>query len=574
MSDKIRVIIFVLIAISAIVTSLNTLMDAYNGQSVISDDAYYYIVTAKHYVKDGIVSFDGIHETNGFHPLWFLIIVALFKIGINNLSLKDQYFSLVLIEQVIWLTIILLIMIYGYKNKNDKNRLTFSYFILIWLIYPLNYRLFHLGMETTLAALLLIVLLYYYEEGKEKQFSVISFFVVLCRLDLFLFVIFPLFIIYLVKKYPIFNNKVRFFPSKCRLTFYEGINKYFIKKLLLIFGLPCLALGSVAIYNYLNFGKINTISGILKSSFPKINFHPTFLLDDLFSVFYLLSKGIVNKKVLYLLSPLPIYLVIIFVIVLICQLKKRITRSLLDNKLFLYSLIGIILLFNLILFQKWDKGIDSWYLVIPTLLLGIIISIYLSEKLCINKVFIIKNYQIKLYNIIYILLLSIILFNSLSISKKIDNKKMESSFDLWIKQIDPKAVFAATDCGYAAFWSNRTFINLDGLINDYDYQEIIQENKLYQYLIDNGVDYITVGVWDKKVPYILRKTDKMYESRIAPDVLNGNYSEYIFYVYSYMYNKYSDKIIFSKDDEVFRSEMGTDARGSIMTRLIVWKLRR
>ncbi|MDC3002507.1 hypothetical protein OAZ20_00315, partial [Paracoccaceae bacterium] len=40
-----------------------------------TDDSFYYIVTAFNYLKTGTVSFDGITETNGFHPLYFYILV-------------------------------------------------------------------------------------------------------------------------------------------------------------------------------------------------------------------------------------------------------------------------------------------------------------------------------------------------------------------------------------------------------------------------------------------------------------------------------------------------------------------
>lgn len=42
------------------------------------DDFYYYFVVAKNVVNHGSLSFDGINLTNGFHPLWFGIVAAVY----------------------------------------------------------------------------------------------------------------------------------------------------------------------------------------------------------------------------------------------------------------------------------------------------------------------------------------------------------------------------------------------------------------------------------------------------------------------------------------------------------------
>lgn len=51
----------------------------YELANAIPDDAYYYIVIAYKYAHTGIVSFDGINPTNGFHPLWFWVCTILAK---------------------------------------------------------------------------------------------------------------------------------------------------------------------------------------------------------------------------------------------------------------------------------------------------------------------------------------------------------------------------------------------------------------------------------------------------------------------------------------------------------------
>ena len=48
------------------------------------DDAFYYLKTASNWVRTGRITFDGVHPTNGFHPLYFLVVSFLsmfFKAG-------------------------------------------------------------------------------------------------------------------------------------------------------------------------------------------------------------------------------------------------------------------------------------------------------------------------------------------------------------------------------------------------------------------------------------------------------------------------------------------------------------
>jgi len=41
------------------------------------DDAFYYLKTARNVFEFGFATFDGVNPTNGFHPLYFLLVTAL-----------------------------------------------------------------------------------------------------------------------------------------------------------------------------------------------------------------------------------------------------------------------------------------------------------------------------------------------------------------------------------------------------------------------------------------------------------------------------------------------------------------
>ena len=49
---------------------------AYTDWPSTSDDMFYYLVLARETAAHGVVSADGLRPTNGFHPLWFLVLLA------------------------------------------------------------------------------------------------------------------------------------------------------------------------------------------------------------------------------------------------------------------------------------------------------------------------------------------------------------------------------------------------------------------------------------------------------------------------------------------------------------------
>ena len=62
-------------------------------------------------------------------------------------------------------------------------------------------------------------------------------------------------------------------------------------------------------------------------------------------------------------------------------------------------------------------------------------------------------------------------------------------------------VYAAWNAGEFGYFSNRTVINLDGLINSNDYYERVLQGSfpLKEYLYENNVDYIVdYGGWPEE----------------------------------------------------------------------------
>ena len=84
------ILVIILVSAAVIIRAGGDIRHTARGIDTMNDDAYYYVVVARNFVATGETTFDGISLTNGFHPLWFWLQVAMFKAGVAGLSTVGQ----------------------------------------------------------------------------------------------------------------------------------------------------------------------------------------------------------------------------------------------------------------------------------------------------------------------------------------------------------------------------------------------------------------------------------------------------------------------------------------------------
>jgi hypothetical protein len=108
-------------------------------------------------------------------------------------------------------------------------------------------------------------------------------------------------------------------------------------------------------------------------------------------------------------------------------------------------------------------------------------------------------------------------------------------------------------------------VNLDGVINNYRYQDYLKDGRLRQYLHEQGVTHLAFALWDRETTYTARPTEPMYRHAIDAAAVRGTgYDRHEFYVYSYLHHQYSDRIALEPRMEVFRKWVGKDADADIV----------
>jgi len=109
----------------------------------------------------------------------------------------------------------------------------------------------------------------------------------------------------------------------------------------------------------------------------------------------------------------------------------------------------------------------------------------------------------------------------------------------WAREhLEPGAIVAMTDAGVFAYLSGLTTVNLDGLINSYDYLESLRAGRVREYLDRKGVDYFmecaTYG---------------------RPDLLDGTYETRLSRFWDRRAGRVTDQLVLYREDEVFRRNL-------------------
>lgn len=230
---------------------------AYGVSHLLQDDAYYYIVTANNFLKTGVFAFDGVNETNGFHPLWMAIVVTLFKLCGAGCTQEDQIFLIKTTEMAVrGVAVGLCLAFYLFESKRRRS-LGLGYLgIAIVLLCP-AFVIFEQGMETTLAALFLILVVNASTAGAAVRLGVFLALLFLTRLDTAVFVAAPLLVSQVLIDRPGIRRVMAMtLPLATVFAIYTG-------------------------HNLWHTGHAVPISGAIRSSFPLITWHGGYLIEPI-----------------------------------------------------------------------------------------------------------------------------------------------------------------------------------------------------------------------------------------------------------------------------------------------------
>ncbi len=418
---------------------------------LLIDDAYFYVKIARNLSLGLGSTFDGVNPTNGYHPLYLLLLAAISYIkplvglgGIQVVFVVDvilMALGLFLFDQVMK------------KYKIDCYLRTTAALIAAFVLGHLNY-----GMEPKLLIPLFWLLCLLVFKGVESRKNIFYFFigiaaalVILTRLDTVIVVCFC-FTLLLIQEL-----------QEQKLT----IRQMFLRTLALCLPVVCL----VGLYLFINkyyFGHFGTVSSHLKLAWPGVfRYHwlntaePHQLIRYAFSPLcailflgytFLFARTKFDRTYI---MPLSIALYVVSYSILIFSLSKIVVFS---NYLAL-SIAGALFLMVLMLDAARNNRTDT--------------KITLFSKWC------------------TFLLIPALLIFSYARGESVLTKEciVCECLDRTLPK-DAVLYWPGADSGLSGYLSDIHIINGDGLVNSWEYLEYLESGRLLEFLKRSQVEYI------------------------------------------------------------------------------------
>jgi len=496
----------------------------------IPDDTGYFYKIALNVVLGKGFTFDGINQTNGFQPLWLYLLLPL--AWAMRDAPADLYLRAALIYQLSLVAIAGIVFFFAmslYSRRSIALAAT-------TLFYICGVRTFANGMETGILVLCLSALLYFSLRHRPFSgssaikhafvFGLLLGLTILARLDM----VFLLGIIYAFVLWQVLFNTKRTDKIQLIMQFLVSVIAFVLVTV------------PYFVYNKTQFGSVMPISGQLKNSFPYIS-QPSFGVDRFPSEVLLIFISIC------IFSLMSSFLF----------LRSRAASTGQDGYKLTILLIGslyvLIHYLHTALFMKW--AVFSWHFAFYYFQLCIVFA-YLLNGLSVRIPAFAKH---SITTIVIVAFFVVLLGRTYRVATVQPGGWLPQSYRaaVWVRNnLHPNARLALKDAGLFGLLSERSVVNLDGLVNNLEYQEYVRTRRLNDYFRQKGIQYLVVHAYWSDAPQYKEFVSATYTHLDIP-------------YRSQLYGTFSDPIRVYREDEVYRSPLYYD--GQHKTAFVIWRLR-
>ncbi len=503
------------------------------------DDAFYYLKVADSVARGAGSTFDGRHETNGYHPLWMLALVPVMRA-----SATGDPVTAVRAVQALQCVILLGTLLILWSCARRLLPPPGAILALILFAWPRVLTQTNSMLESGLYFLLLFALLARLLGGfpgeaasagvsvgagrrvggggasvrRDLATGLLAALVFLCRLDsVFLFAAFLLSLL----------------AARPRRLFRAGT---------LAFLAPVVLLGGAYLaWNLARFGHLAPVSGALKTTFPRADPQWGYLraFPD-FALFAAIGGAWwARDAVRAWTAP---------------------ARGTPPSPIAIFGLAALLHFVYTLLFMTW--GVENWHFC-----LGVPAGILLVGWGATRAANAFARGDARRAAALWAAILVVAaaaMAAGLAASRARHRDLLLEHYHraaLWARDHAPRdAVFAMTDAGIFAWFSGRTTINTDGLINDFGFVETLRRGAFAEYLAREGVDHV-MDYWHWGAEPFLRGGygTKTIRARLRPSGADGG------------------AITVSEEDEVYREVFrarNPTTRAVEENALLIWRVRR
>ena len=458
----------------------------YVAVSLVIDDTYYYLQTAWNTKHLGFVTFDGLHATNGVQLLWFVIILLLAMLAKTKTALL---FATLAVSFLLNGLCYLFILKIGAVLKQPPLAL---FLAGLWSLQSLPFRIYSIGMENSLHALVFwcviwqsIVFLIRVQNRDKPNLWGLTVVLILnawTRLDSALL------------------SAILYSFCMLRLAYaYRHNFRLFLQRhTKAIAGSSLLA--SLGLITQLTAFRLMgdsflPVSALVKTSGAGRGLG-TESVDKLVEVLILGMPSILQGR----FPTLALVLLGIFGILLVIRAQVALPNH--SEELGAFLSLWSCLLVGELLYHIYIavSGVEYtlyfvWYRS-PSFIFWIItaslIALFTFENIKrVEHSFTILKWAPVGFSLLLFTVALYMFARSINFTSKLYTARYNAA--LWIAENSPPdTIFASWNTGQLGYFSNRTFINLDGVINNVDYYERVLRGSLSltDYLFENNVDYI------------------------------------------------------------------------------------
>jgi hypothetical protein len=458
----------------------------YVAAALTIDDTYYYLQTAWNTKLLGFVTFDGLHPTNGVQFLWFLVILVLTFIAQTKTALLLLTLAVSFVFNGLCYVFIALL---GATVQRPALALLLAAF---WLLQSLPFRVFSMGMENSLHALVFwcalwqsLAFLVRTQNGTRPNYWGLTISLILnawTRLDSALLSV----LLY------------AFCTASLASTYWPNLRLFLQKHGRVMAGTSLLAAAGLLVQLaafWLMGHSILPVSALVKTSGQARGLSSA-ALDKFVEVLVLGLPSVLQTR----FSTPPLILLAALGLLLALPTVRFIARS--SSELRALGKLWVCLLAGELIYHAYVavSGVSYmpyfiWYRSPSFIfwnLTGALGAFYAIESATLMWPRLAGLRWAPMAASLSVVLLAVYWFvRSLGFTSELYSARYGSA--QWIEaNSQPGTIYAAWNTGQLSYYSNRTFINLDGVINSLDYYEQVLSGSmpLMDYLHQNNVAYI------------------------------------------------------------------------------------
>ena len=431
-------------------------------ERIVLDDSFYGYQIAKHIALGNGITYNGIDTTNGLQPLWVFLITPIF------LFIKNIYLSVNIILTVeTVLDIINIFLIYKLAKLlfDEKIALLSS---LLWAINPLIMFQTLSGIDVTVYITFILASMYFYYKVQKKldykNMLILGSLIglaILSRID-------GIFLLAAISIHILWKRRL------------GGFSKViFISIVTLMITLPWL------VWSFFEFGTIVQSSGVTNyySSHGIIPYYDLTQPTNIYETLSMIAENFVRAfgalanqlgVVDFNFNLITIFLLSFFAVTIIASMKfwKKMSIPIIFSVLLVLFYTGYL----------WGVQIRYMTAVVPFLVLMIASGFY-------NKL-LKKRFKLTTLFVLALVLILIVFNGILQWDRGYFVWQKEIYNDaVWVRENIPEdAIIGGFASGIPMYFSNRTFVNLDGVLN-FDAIEAIQNKSMYSYMKSKNITY-------------------------------------------------------------------------------------